>query len=60
MITVLLTVIKVLEFILFVRIVLSWLRLENKNIVTEKISSYVDVVLSPIQKSLPSNNFGID
>ena len=60
MILVLLTIIKLLEFILFVRIVLSWLRLENSHIITEKISFYVDMVLLPIKKVLPHNSFGID
>ncbi len=53
-------VIQLAQFILFVRIVLSWLRLEESHIITVQICEKVDIVLKPIQKVLPENGYGID
>ncbi len=52
--------IQLVELLLLIRIVLSWLQKENENSFTKWVCNLFEPVLLPIRKVLPTSGVGID
>lgn len=52
--------IKAVEFVIVVRVIISWLHLEEKNEFTRKIVDLAEPVLKPVRAVVPPLGNGID
>lgn len=55
-----LALLNIYELIIFVRVIMSWVRPDPYHPFVQWIHKLTDPVLEPIRKRLPSNSMGID